>query len=203
MKLKSYYRIDNQGEPVLASNIKRYSLPRVKGERWKQLDNFCCNTPEISCTCDFRYFVQTQKDGTPIDHTIIKRLKPPTTGDAGIIYKEIQWQDPCCLSSLVNVNFNINNTTGSFVLKINGATIYTFTDTVTVPISFRPVVGSIVEVTLVNDCSESSIETNISITSTTAPTITNPDNSLGEVVTSFTVASETEYTITAELVCVT
>lgn len=95
MKLKYFYRIDNQGRPVLASNIRRKSKPFAG--RWQQLFNKCCDpADDIECNCGFRYFVQIDHANNPVDHTLIKRLSKPNP-DEGIKFMEVTWVDPCCV----------------------------------------------------------------------------------------------------------
>jgi hypothetical protein len=77
MKLKSFYRLDKKGNPIPGSNIRRLSKPTQTG-RWLLAKNICCLTPSTpACTCDFRYWIQIDYAGNPIDHTLIKRKKRP------------------------------------------------------------------------------------------------------------------------------
>lgn len=92
MKLRYFYKVDHNKQPIPGSNIKRKSKP---GNQWKEIDT-CCNPLQVSCTCGFRFFVQLDGRGKPVDGSLIKRDGWPKMED-GINYQEVDWMSPCCL----------------------------------------------------------------------------------------------------------
>lgn len=84
MKLRYFFKVNKQGKPIPGSNIRKAHKP-VQG-RWKEIFNHCCVEPDaIPCDCDFRYFVQIDYAGNPVDHTLIKRIKRPESDVARFI----------------------------------------------------------------------------------------------------------------------
>lgn len=97
MKLRYFYKLDQKSKPILGSNVRRKSKPPG---HWKEIVPICCQEDpvEIPCTCSFRYYVQVDEFGHPIDYSLIKR-KDRLTPTNGVKYMEISWVDPCCLNS--------------------------------------------------------------------------------------------------------
>ena len=75
MKLKYYFKVNNLGNPILGSNISRYSKPVIG--RWKEIKNICCAEEYKTCSCEFKYYIKIDFQGNPINHTLIKRSKRP------------------------------------------------------------------------------------------------------------------------------
>ena len=76
MKLKNFYRVNKNGDPVLGSNIRRYEKP-ISGGKWKQFKSPCCEEQPDNCVCGFKYYVQIDSKNQPVDYTLIKRLSTP------------------------------------------------------------------------------------------------------------------------------
>jgi hypothetical protein len=95
MKLKYFYKINHQKQPIPGSNVRRKSKPKPLSQ-WKEITKLCCNPPEIDCTCGPRFWVQVDGANKPVDGTLIKRDKYPLMSD-GIKYQEIEWKSPCCV----------------------------------------------------------------------------------------------------------
>lgn len=107
-KLISIYKVDKKGNPLSGSNIKRLLgnsyLPKglkpfykIGGQKWLVIPKVCCTEPEeISCTCDFRYFVQIDSNNIPVDRTLMRRKKKPE-GTSGLRFIELP-SKLCCLS---------------------------------------------------------------------------------------------------------
>lgn len=95
MKLRYFYRIDHKKNPIPASNIRRKSKP--PGNQWKELINPCCveDAAEIPCNCgEFKYFVQLDYKGNPVDHTLVKRMRKADS-DTGFKFMEVA-PTSCC-----------------------------------------------------------------------------------------------------------
>lgn len=75
MKLKYYYKINKQGNPILGSNISRMSKPVVG--KWQEIKNACCEKEFKNCSCTFKYYVKIDSQGNPINYSLIKRTKRP------------------------------------------------------------------------------------------------------------------------------
>jgi len=118
MKLRTFYKTNHKGEPVPASNIRRLSKPPGS---WREFKNVCCFSEEVSCTCDFRYFVQIDNQGNPVDHTLIKRKKFPENQRLGIRYAEVNWKNICCGD--LTWDLDVLNTDGSLIIKVNGVEV--------------------------------------------------------------------------------
>mgnify|MGYP000443934654 CR=1 FL=1 len=118
MKLRYFYKIDHNREPILGSNVRRKSKPA--GHQWKEIVDICCTTPPaISCLCGPRFFVQLDNAGKPVDQSLIKRFSWPKMTE-GIKYLEIQNTiNECCTTinwtQLIDVGV-----TGTFSITING-----------------------------------------------------------------------------------
>lgn len=94
MKLRFFYRINQKRQPIPFSNIRRNSKPI--GNRWRELKKPCCEKAEVPCTCDFRYFVQIDGTGSPVDGTLIRRKKFPEPAE-GIHFMEVASSEhECC-----------------------------------------------------------------------------------------------------------
>ena len=93
MKLRYFYKVDRAHKPVPFSNLKRGFKPI--GKRWRELIKPCCDPVAVSCTCDFRYFIQLDAQGQPVDATLIKRKHWPEMSD-NIRYMELPWNE-CCV----------------------------------------------------------------------------------------------------------
>lgn len=94
MKLKYFYRIDQKGKPIPASNVRRKSRP-FEG-KWRELLNACCSPQTIPCKCGFKYFVQLDGNNNPVDHTLIKRYNKADKL-TGFNFMEVTWVGPCCI----------------------------------------------------------------------------------------------------------
>jgi len=92
MKLRYFYKIDHNKQPIPGSNVRRKSKP---GNQWKEITSACCDPISVDCTCGPRFFVQLDGRGKPVDGTLIRRNGIPQMSE-GIHYQEIQWQSPCC-----------------------------------------------------------------------------------------------------------
>lgn len=195
MKLRHFYRLDNNGQPIAASNVRRLEKPKVKGTRWKELDNFCCNSEEISCTCGPRFFVQVDPRGTPIDYTIIKRDQKPLT-ETGISYREIDWKSPCCTTISWTLAL-LGNGTGSLVIQQNGVTVVTAT-TNAASGSFNPTPGALIEIVLTNTCVDTT-ENVLSVQKNGATPVLTTDTP--ETTVSFVFQPGDTYVIAATLDC--
>lgn len=79
MKLKYYYKINREGNPIAGSNISRFSKPVVG--KWKEIKNVCCEEEFTNCSCDFKYYVKIDFQGNPVNYTLIKRSKRPEPED--------------------------------------------------------------------------------------------------------------------------
>lgn len=99
MKLRNFYKIDHTKKPIPGSNIRRKSKPQ--GHQWKELPNFCCSPIDPNCSCGDRYFVQIDKNGNPIDGTLIKRTNAIGAPQPvrGIKYAELNWE--CCADQVL------------------------------------------------------------------------------------------------------
>lgn len=114
MKLKYWYKIDHNKQPIPGSNIRRKSRPGAS-HQWKEILDPCCYPEEISCTCGPRYFIQLDGRGKPVDGTLIKRVDQPRNNfpestDGYKLY-EIRWKSPCCVINL-NYSFVTNDSPG-------------------------------------------------------------------------------------------
>jgi hypothetical protein len=117
MKLRYWYKTDHNKHPIPGSNIRRKSRPGAS-HQWKELIPVCCNSQSIDCTCGPQYFVQVDRSGNPVDYSLIKRIEGGMPdGTDGMKFMEVQWKSPCCSS--ITYNFT-NNTTGNFVVTVNG-----------------------------------------------------------------------------------
>lgn len=92
MKLRYFYKIDHNKQPIPGSNVRRKSKP---GNQWKEITSACCEPITVDCTCGPRFFVQLDGRGKPVDGSLIKRTGIPQMTD-GIKYQELQWKSPCC-----------------------------------------------------------------------------------------------------------
>lgn len=135
MKLRYFYKIDQNKNPIPASNVRRKSKP--DGHQWKELLNHCCDPITVPCTCDFRYFVQVDPRGNPIDQTLIRRKNRPEP-EEGIRYMEVKSSKNICCG-IVNWQFITPDLTGSMSISKNFNEIINrvIADTG----SFRPVHG--------------------------------------------------------------
>lgn len=105
-RLKFYYRIDHNGEPISGSNVRRYSKPKLRvSGNWRELKNPCCESQLIECYCDedFRFFVQLDGNNNPVDYTLIKRKTKPQR--PGFKYMEVP-KETCCT---FNLNFDVSD----------------------------------------------------------------------------------------------
>ncbi len=118
MKLRYFYKIDHNKRPILGSNVRRKSRP---GNQWKEIPLPCCAGISVPCTCGPRYFVQLDGLGRPVDYSIIKRNAYPKMTD-GVKYYELPWQPACCTGT-ISWSLDINDTTGSLVILVNGVTV--------------------------------------------------------------------------------
>ena len=77
MKLRYFFKVNAKGDPIPGSNIRKSSKP-MKG-RWVEILDPCCVTIlPIHCECnDFRYWVQIDGRGHPVDYSLIKRKHRP------------------------------------------------------------------------------------------------------------------------------
>jgi hypothetical protein len=120
MKLRYFYKIDQNKNPIPASNIRRKSKP--PGRQWREIFNFCCVQAEVGCFCEPRYFIQLDHKGNPIDYTLIKRDSTPKLNNEGLKYGEIQSpKQECC--GIVNWQFNTPNSIGSLIINDDGSEV--------------------------------------------------------------------------------
>ena len=92
MKLRYFYKIDHNKQPIPGSNVRRKSKP---GNQWKEILSPCCYPLDVDCTCGPRFFVQLDGRGKPVDGTLIKRTGLPKM-EENIKYYELDWKSPCC-----------------------------------------------------------------------------------------------------------
>lgn len=92
MNLKYYYKVNNQGRPILGSNIAEYFKPAVG--KWKEIDKPCCVDTVLPCNCKFRYYVKIDYQGKPINYSLIKRTRRPESDSER--FMEIP-SDVCCV----------------------------------------------------------------------------------------------------------
>lgn len=119
MKMRYFYKIDHNREPILGSNVRRKSKPA--GHQWKEiLDPCCVSVDPIACICGPRFFIQLDGLGKPVDQSLIKRNAWPRMTE-GVRYAEIQNSVNECCNVTFNYGFFLNNgATGSMTIKING-----------------------------------------------------------------------------------
>lgn len=118
MKLRYFYKIDHNKEPILGSNVRRKSKPA--GHQWKEIIDICCTPPDpISCICGPRFFVQLDNSGKPIDQSLIKRNSYPKMTE-GIKYLEIQNSVNDCCTSINWTQLMDVGVTGTFSITVNG-----------------------------------------------------------------------------------
>lgn len=140
MKLRYFYKIDQNKNPIPASNIRRKSKPN--GHQWKELLNACCSPQIVPCTCDFRYFVQVDPRGNPIDHTLIKRKDKPTPEEK-FHYMEVESsKNVCC--GIINWEFITPDLVGTLSISKNNTEI--ISQSVAATGSFRPLHGADIDI---------------------------------------------------------
>jgi hypothetical protein len=115
MKLKYWYKIDHNKQPIPGSNIRRKSKPGAS-HQWKEIVKPCCDPQDIDCTCGPRYFVQLDGLGNPVDHSLIKRFSYPRMQE-GINYHELPWKSVCCPSAEITWEI-IDPTLRGYIFKI-------------------------------------------------------------------------------------
>jgi len=120
MKLRYWYKVDQNKHPIPGSNVRRKSRPGPKSQ-WKEILDPCCSPLTVPCTCGPRYFVQLDGKGKPVDGSLLKRVsKGMPEGTDGAKFMELLWKSPCCSS--ITWEF-LANTSGSFVVTVNGNTV--------------------------------------------------------------------------------
>lgn len=94
MRLKYFYKIDHNKQPIPGSNVRRKSIP---GKQWKEIVPLCCQDPSevIDPTGGWRFFVQLDGSGRPVDGTLAKKHGLPQMTD-GVKYQEVDWKSVCC-----------------------------------------------------------------------------------------------------------
>lgn len=148
MKLRYWYKINHNKQPIPGSNVRRKSRPGAS-HQWKEILDPCCNSADIDCTCGPRYFVQLDGKGKPVDGTLIKRVDQPRNnlpeGTTGHKLYELPWKSVCC--NEITWNFIVSGgTTGTMTITVNGNVIANaVTD---FEGSFRPNQGDTIEVTV-------------------------------------------------------
>lgn len=172
MKLRYWYKIDQNKQPIPGSNIRRKSRPGPSYQ-WKEILDPCCSPLDITCTCGPRYFIQLDGRGKPVDGSLIKRIHGDRPeGTDGTKFYELQWKSPCC--DTLTWDFT-RNVTGSFRITVNGNEVVNTTMTSSGTVPANP--GNTIEVFMINS---DSLGTNlINVTGGhTASDTTNPNSNL-------------------------
>lgn len=110
MKMRYFYKIDNNKQPIPGSNIRRKSKPN--GHQWRELFDPCCQPNSILCNCGPRFFVQLDGLNRPVDGSLIKRTAYPNMTQ-GVKYMEVQWMDSCCILDIAPFSASITGPTGT------------------------------------------------------------------------------------------
>lgn len=173
MKLRYFYKTDHKKQPIPASNVRRKSKP--PGGQWKELKNVCCEPLDVDCTCGPRFFVQVDYKGDPIDYTVIKRTKVPTTSGEGIKYAEIQWKSVCCSEIEWSLAL-LNDGAGSLTIRQDGVIVVLSTTNGASGI-LKPPHGAVISIDLNNTdgtdpISRLSITGGVTTNLTDAPSVT-------------------------------
>lgn len=119
MRLRYWYKVDQNKQPIPGSNIRRKSRPGPKSQ-WKEILDPCCFPLDVQCTCGSKYFVQLDGRGKPVDGSLIKRThgdKPEGT-DGNKLY-EIRWNSPCCTYT-IDWSFVTNDSPGFLRIYVDG-----------------------------------------------------------------------------------
>lgn len=120
MKLRYWYKIDHNKQPIPGSNIRRKSRPGAT-HQWREILDPCCDPLVLDCTCGPKYFVQLDGRGKPVDHTLIKRVDQSRNnfpeGTTGLKLYELDWKSTCCV--FLNWQF-VAGGGGSLVINVNG-----------------------------------------------------------------------------------
>lgn len=143
MKMRYFYKLDHNKQPIPGSNVRRKSKP---GNQWKEILEPCCTPVQVPCTCGPRFFVQLDGIGKPVDGSLIKRFVFPKMED-GIRYYELPWKSVCC--NEITWSFGIlNGATGSIVIEVNTNEVVNSTSAQTG--SFKPNLGDTIDITVTN-----------------------------------------------------
>jgi len=122
MKLRYWYKVDQNKQPIPGSNVRRKSRPGPS-HQWKEILDPCCNPLDVECTCGSRYFVQLDGRGKPVDGSLIKRIdgEKPEGTDGNKLY-EIYWKSPCCIYT-IDWSFVTNDSPGFLRIYSDGKLI--------------------------------------------------------------------------------
>ncbi len=192
MKLRYFYKIDQNKNPIPASNIRRKSKP--SGHQWRELLNSCCSPQTVPCTCDFRYFVQVER-GNPVDHTLIKRKTKPTP-EEGIFYMEVESsKNQCC--GLISWELIRADSTGVAIISDDGHDVVN--PVISSTGSFRPIHGSSIGIDI--DASIGCADTQGFILSVVSDDLTLNYNSTLDPSYTFVFDATKNYTITLTTTC--
>lgn len=143
MKMRYFYKLDHNKQPIPGSNVRRKSKP---GNQWKEILLPCCSPVTVPCTCGPRFFIQLDGLGKPVDGTLIKRFVYPNMVE-GIKYYELPWKSVCC--NEITWSFDTSNgATGSLVIEVNGNEVVN--STFDQDGSFKPNFGDTITITVTN-----------------------------------------------------
>lgn len=150
MKLRYFYKIDSQGNPILGSNIRRQRRPN--GNNWKELKNICCDPDPVACSCKYNYFVQVDALGNPIDYSLIKRYGLPNLGKEGMMKFARVERDHCCgeITWEVDLTEGAGQISVNEVLKVNESTETTLSKTG----ALKPVNGATIDILVDANCAD-------------------------------------------------
>lgn len=142
MKLRYFYKIDHNRQPIAGSNVRRKSKP---GKQWREIQDPCCSPSDIACSCGPRFFVQLDGLGKPVDGTLIKRKQHPEPID-NIRYMEIaSSESECCVPITWSYT---NQTQGRLLIKANNKVVVD--SLITTTGKYIPNVGDKIHITLTN-----------------------------------------------------